>query len=275
MTVFGFVRRKVLYPSHWHIADRLHKSCAWGHFCDHLARSAPVQGGYRSIHAFETHIGFGIHMGIGRIDQDPPMPVDILECLGHVHPIRGEDDDIAFSGLPLRTSRCAWAEIGDEACQRLRPSRIGYDNRMTGVDEVTPESLGQSSGAYEAYSHDGVPVWTWRWPVLSRRDSWRGCCGRTDIGAELLDCGFTRGAGARSAGQDDLDVLDPDPGQDLAKIAADLVVFLHRRTRAEVAAACQDDRGLLTGEQADIVRRHRHADPNDLVDIGLEDRGDR
>src|ERR1700749_4952807 len=53
-----------------------------------------------------------------------PMPVDILECLGHVHPIRGEDDDIAFSGLPLRTSRLAWAEIGDEACQRLRPSRI-------------------------------------------------------------------------------------------------------------------------------------------------------
>jgi hypothetical protein len=48
--------------------------------------------------------------------------------------------------LPLRTSSCAWAEIGDEACQRLRPSRIGYDNRMTGVDEVTPESPGQSSG---------------------------------------------------------------------------------------------------------------------------------
>ena len=31
---------------------------------------------------------------------------------------------------------------------------------MTGVDEVTPESFGQSSGAYEAYSHDGVPLWT-------------------------------------------------------------------------------------------------------------------
>jgi hypothetical protein len=39
---------------------------------------------------------------------------------------------------------------------------------MTGDDEVTPESLGQSAGAYEAYSHNDVPVWTWRWPVLSR-----------------------------------------------------------------------------------------------------------
>jgi hypothetical protein len=70
------------------------------------------------------------------------------------------------------------------------------------------------------------------------------------------------------AGKDDFDVLDPDPGHDLAKIAAGLVVFLHRRTRAEVAAACQDNGGLLAGERADIIRRHRHADPNDLVDIG-------
>ena len=67
-------------------------------------------------------------------------------------------------------SRCAWAEIGDERSQRFRSPRIGYDNLMTGVDEVTPESLGQRSGAYEADSHDGVPLRTWRRPVLSRGD---------------------------------------------------------------------------------------------------------
>src|ERR1700704_1041615 len=146
---------------------------------------------------------------------------------------------------------------------------------MTSVDQVTPESLGQSSSAYEADSHDGVPLRTWRRPVLSRGDGWRDGYGRPDGGAELLDCRFTRGAGTRAAGKDDLDVLDPNPGQDLAKIAAGLVVFLHRRTRGEVAAACQDNGGLLAGEQTDIIRRHRHADPNDLVDIGLEDRRDR
>ena len=53
-------------------------------------------------------------MGIGRIDENPPMPIDILERLGHVHPIRGEDDDIAFGRLRLGTSRCARAEIGDQ-----------------------------------------------------------------------------------------------------------------------------------------------------------------
>src|SRR5712675_1019455 len=145
---------------------------------------------------------------------------------------------------------------------------------MTSVDQVTPERLGQSSSAYEADSHDGA-LRTWRRPVLSRGDGWRDGCGRPDGGAELLDCRFTRGAGTRATGKDDLDVLDPNPGQDLAKIAAGLVVFFHWRTRAEVAAACQDDGGLLAGEQADIIRRHRHADPNDLVDIGLENRRDR
>jgi hypothetical protein len=61
-----------LYPSHGHIADRFHKSSA----CDHLARSAPLQSGDRSLHAFATDIGFGIDMGIGRIDQDPLQMVD-------------------------------------------------------------------------------------------------------------------------------------------------------------------------------------------------------
>src|SRR6202035_1152427 len=76
-------------------------------------------------------------------------------------------------------------------------------------------------------------------------------------------------------GQDEFDVLDPNPGQDLAKIAAGLIVFLYGRTRAEVTAACQDNGRFLAGKQADIIRRHRHADPNDLVDVGLEDRWDR
>ena len=93
-------------------------------FCDHLARSATLQSGDRSFHPFRTDIGIGIHVGIGRIDQDAPMPVDILQCLGHVHPIRGEDDDIAFSGLRLRTSRCAWAEIGDEAVNVSGPLEL-------------------------------------------------------------------------------------------------------------------------------------------------------
>src|SRR5580692_67697 len=106
-------------------------------------------------------------------------------------------------------------------------------------------------------------------------DCGRSDCGRPDGGAELLDCRFTRGAGTRAPGQDEFYVLDPNPGQDLAKIAAGLIVFLNGRTRAEVTAACQDNGRFLADEQADIIRRHRHADPNDLVDIGLEDRRDR
>jgi hypothetical protein len=66
-------------------------------------------------------------MGIGRIDQDASMPVDALEGLGHVHPMRGEDNDIALSRLRLGTSRCAGAQFGDQSSQGLRPSRIGYD----------------------------------------------------------------------------------------------------------------------------------------------------
>src|SRR5580704_5489595 len=129
------------------------------------------------------------------------------------------------------------------------------------------------SSACEANSHDGAPLRDSAGEP-SCGDGWRGNCGRPDGGAELLDCRFTRGAGTRAPGQDEFDVLDPDPGQDLAKIAAGLIVFLYRRTRAEVTAACQDNGRFLAGEQADIIRRHRHADPNDLVDIGLEDRGD-
>src|SRR3984957_8827590 len=138
---------------------------------------------------------------------------------------------------------------------------------------MTPESPGQSSGAHEAYSHDGAPLLDGA-SVPSRGDGWHGNRGRPDGGAELLDCRFTGGAGTPAPGQDEFDVLDPDPGQDLAKIATGLIVFLYRRTRAEVTAACQDNGRFLAGEQADIIRRYRHANPNDLVDIGLEDRRD-
>src|ERR1700729_4166768 len=99
----------------------------------------------------------------------------------------------------------------------------------------------------------------------SRGDGWRGNRGRPDGGPERLDRRFTRGAGARAPGKDEFDVLDPDPGQDLAKIAAGLIVFLYRRTRAEVTAACQDNGRFLAGEQGDNIRRHRHADPDDVM----------
>jgi hypothetical protein len=77
--------------------------------------------------------------------------------LGHVHPMRGEDNDIAFSRLRLRTSRCAWTEFGDQSSPGLRSSRIGYDNLMTSVDQVTSECPGHISSTDEAYSHDGCP----------------------------------------------------------------------------------------------------------------------
>src|ERR1700722_14462426 len=138
---------------------------------------------------------------------------------------------------------------------------------------MTPESPGQSSGAHEAYSHDGAPLLDGA-SVPSRGNGWRRNRGRPDGGAELLDCRFTHGAGTRAPGQDDLVVLDTNLRQHLAKIAAVLIVFLYRRTRAEVTAAGQDNGRFLAGQQADIIRRHRLADPNDLVDIGLEDRRD-
>jgi len=99
--------------------------------------------------------------------------------------------------------------------------------------------------------------------------------GRPDGAAELLDCRFADGAGNATADKDDLDVLDSrsklGPGEDSRWPGC----ISPPANRAEVAAACQNNGGLLAGEQADIVRRHRHAHPNDLVDIGLEDRRDR
>jgi hypothetical protein len=112
---------------------------------------------------------------------------------------------------------------------------------MASLDWVTPENLRSS-----VLRRDGVGA-------PSRSDGRRDIRGRPHGGPELLDCRFTDGASTRAAGKDDFDVIDPNPGQHLAQIAAGLVVFLYRGTNAEVAAACQEDGGFLAGKQADII----------------------
>ena len=69
------------------------------------------------------------------------MPVNVLECLGHIRPIRSEDDDIAFGRLRLRTGHCAWAgdmatEVIKQAAERMH-ERGERSTNMIRIREVT------------------------------------------------------------------------------------------------------------------------------------------
>ncbi len=90
----GFVRREVLYPGHRDVADRFYKPCANRHLSDHLARRTPLQCGPRSGHASQTNV-YGFQMCVRRIDQDAASPINPLESVTHIYPMRGENDDVA------------------------------------------------------------------------------------------------------------------------------------------------------------------------------------
>src|SRR5262249_31597902 len=71
-----------------------------------------------------------------------------------------EDGNIAIRRLLFRAGLCAWTEIADKFCQRCRPSRVGHENLVTGIYQMTTEGLGDFSGAYEAYSHCNILLLT-------------------------------------------------------------------------------------------------------------------
>ena len=123
----GFVRGKVLYPVHRHVADGFHEPCADCNLGNHLARCAPLQCGPRSGHASQADVWNRVHMRVRRVDQDAASPINPLESIRHTDPSRGKNDDIAFGCLLLRPCDGAWAEIGDKIGQCGRTSGIRYN----------------------------------------------------------------------------------------------------------------------------------------------------
>src|SRR5580698_8572783 len=91
----GFVGREVLYPVHWHVANRLNQPRANCHLSNNLAGGAPLQRGARSGHASQTNVR-GLQMCVRRIDQDASSPINTIESVSYTDPMSGKNDDIAL-----------------------------------------------------------------------------------------------------------------------------------------------------------------------------------
>jgi hypothetical protein len=145
----GFVRRKVLYPVHRHVADRFYNPFANRHLSNHFAGCAPFQRGPRSSNSRQTNVGFGIHMRVRRIDQNSATPIDTFQRFPHVHPMYSENNDVALGRLLPGPRDGARAEISGKTSQRRRPSGIGYNYGVTSICQMAAERACYATGAYD------------------------------------------------------------------------------------------------------------------------------
>jgi hypothetical protein len=99
-------------------------------------------------------------MCVRRIDQDAASPINPLESVTHIYPMRGENDYVAGGSLLLRPSDRVWTKISDKISQCLRTSGIGYNHGMTSGYQMAAKRTCNGTGAYKPYSHDQSPFFS-------------------------------------------------------------------------------------------------------------------
>jgi hypothetical protein len=100
-------------------------------------------------------------MSVCGIDQNSAAPIDTFPRIGHVHRVCSENNHVAFSCLLLRPCTSVRAKIGDTICKCLWPSGFGYDDVMTGSQEITSKRTRYLTCTYKPDFHDESPLFCW------------------------------------------------------------------------------------------------------------------
>ena len=94
------------------------------------------------------------HVGVRPVDEYEAAPVDSLERLRRIRPIRGENHHIAFRGVLLGSCAGGRTQIGYEPHQSLWPPRTGQDDLVARTDHVTTDGRSHATRADEPDFHD-------------------------------------------------------------------------------------------------------------------------
>jgi hypothetical protein len=70
----------------------------------------------------------------------------------------GQNDDVAIRGLLPGSGGGAGAEIGDKISQSFRSPGIGYDYRMTRIDQMTSKRACYITCTDKSYFHNSPPA---------------------------------------------------------------------------------------------------------------------
>jgi hypothetical protein len=92
-------------------------------------------------------------MRVSRIYQYSPTPINAFERLGHIHPLRGKNHNIALCCVLLGPREGARTKFRDEFAQRFRTSGVGYDDRATGIYQMAADCGRYISRPDKSYFH--------------------------------------------------------------------------------------------------------------------------
>jgi hypothetical protein len=67
--------------------------------------------------------------------------------------VHRQDDEISLTGLSDGSGGSAWAELGDQLSQGVRPSAVAEDHFVTGPEGVAGDGLGQRPGSNHSEFH--------------------------------------------------------------------------------------------------------------------------